>query len=102
MWIYKLVTSLLYDTVVSRSRLSAAHVCYHVGGAHLSQWDDSQCKFSLLGVNHRQQSVTSSPDPSMLWKTEVNFICCMAINILPPGYSNTLRCYAHESNENPI
>ena len=66
-----LVNLWLFYFTVSRSQLSAAHVCYHVGGAHLSQWDDSQCKFSLLGVNHKQQSVTSSMDPSILWKTEV-------------------------------
>ena len=68
-------TCLFFCITVSRSQLSAAHVCYHVGGAHLSQWDESQCKFSLLGVNHKQHSVTSSMDPSILWKTEVWCAC---------------------------
>lgn len=90
--------ALLFNIAVSRSRLSAAHVCYHVGGAQLSQWDDPQCKFSLLGVNHRGESITSSLDPSILWKTEVSCFCTASFGYIFCSYKRSLSLYLNDAH----
>ena len=61
----------LGDSLMSRGRRHAAHLCYHLAEVRFGSYGETDARYSLLGVDHTSIKVGTYPQPGDLQKTEV-------------------------------
>jgi hypothetical protein len=61
----------LGDSLMSRKRLHAAHLCYYLADVHFGSYGDLDTRYSLLGVDHTELKTGMYPQLQDLCKMEV-------------------------------